>query len=363
MIKYIILITLFNLINSCSSVTTPHSKKPTPSESSSAQSAKDEEYKRKIASLEKKIQELEKKKSEPVEVEPPKELSAPQEVAAPKEISAPKEIYSKSSEDRKKKQIKNSWIDPLTGMKFLFIPGGTFLMGSHLSEKNRFINETLHEVKVGEFWMGEKEVTNYQYFLFDPNHSSKDSKYQDLANDDQPVAGVTLFEAQAYAKWLSNKTGKHFHIPTEAMWEYAARAGTTSPYFWGENIELACNYANIADETSMREIGFKNIIKCDDRYKTSAPVGSYFPNAYGLYDMIGNVWEWTCSAYTISFAGNSKIYYNGNENNCSNKKSTRFVLRGGSWDNAKWGLRSAYRFAGWPGYKTFYNAGFRLVFK
>ena len=236
-------------------------------------------------------------------------------------------------------------------------------MGSPLSEKNRFINETLHEVNVGDFWMGEKEVTNYQYFLFNPNHSSRDSKYPDLANDDQPVAGVTLFEAQAYAKWLSNKTGKHFQIPTEAMWEYAARAGTTSPYFWGENIELACNYANIADETSMREIGFKNIIKCDDRYKTSAPVGSYLPNAYGLYDMIGNVWEWTCSAYTISSASNSKIYYNGNENNCSNKKSIRFVLRGGSWDNSKWGLRTAYRFAGWPGYKTFYNAGFRLVYK
>ena len=363
MIRLLIVLSLVLNLAACASKSNPPSKKPTPSESSSSQSAKDEEYKRKISALEKQVQELEKQKAEPIEVEPPQEVSEPQEVSAPKEVSAPMEVNSKLSKDRKKKQIKDSWIDPLTGMKFLFIPGGTFLMGSPLSEKNRFINETLHEVNVGDFWMGEKEVTNYQYFLFNPNHSSRDSKYPDLANDDQPVAGVTLFEAQAYAKWLSNKTGKHFQIPTEAMWEYAARAGTTSPYFWGENIELACNYANIADETSMREIGFKNIIKCDDRYKTSAPVGSYLPNAYGLYDMIGNVWEWTCSAYTISSASNSKIYYNGNENNCSNKKSIRFVLRGGSWDNSKWRLRTAYRFAGWPGYKTFYNAGFRLVYK
>jgi len=195
------------------------------------------------------------------------------------------------------------WTEPTTGMKFRRIPGGSFLMGSPPSEEGRRGNERQHTVSVGGFWMGETEVTNRQYRRFKPGHYSKNG-------DDQPAVEVSWNDAVAYAKWLSQKTGKRFRLPTEAEWEYAARAGTKTARYWGNDPDEACGYASVYDPQAKREFGIDwESHSCDDGYKVAAPAGSFKPNAFGLHDMLGNVWEWTCSEYKKS--------YDGSEQKCS----------------------------------------------
>jgi formylglycine-generating enzyme required for sulfatase activity len=216
---------------------------------------------------------------------------------------------------RQKQESEGVWIEPNTGMKFRRIPGGSFRMGSPSSEKGRSGNwlsnsdETPHTVSVGKFWLGEMEVTNRQYRLFKPGHDSGSYKEHSLNGADQPVVKVSWHNAVAYAQWLSQKTGKRFRLPTEAEWEYAARAGTTTAYYWGEGI--GNNNANCDG--------------CGSRWddKQTAPVGSFKPNAFGLFDMLGNVYEWTCSEYKAS--------YDGSEQKCA-VSASKYPLRGGSWN-------------------------------
>ena len=127
-------------------------------------------------------------------------------------------------------------------------------------------------------------------------------------------------EAVAYADWLSRKTGKHFRLPIEAELEYAARAGTTTARYWGDGIGR--NNANCDG--------------CGSRWdnKRTAPVGSFSPNAFGLFDMLGNVYEWTCSEY--------KNPYDGSEQKCT-VSAEDYSLRGGSWDEGPGWVRAADR--------------------
>ena len=147
---------------------------------------------------------------------------------------------------------------------------------------------------------------------------------------------VSWHDATAYAEWLSQRTGETYRLPTEAEWEYAARAGTDTEYWWGNDI--GSNNANCNG--------------CGSWYgKETAPVGSFAANPFGLYDTAGNVWEWTCSEYTEK--------YNDKEKQCSTSAS-RFVVRGGSWFDAPGGLGSAFR--NWDGPIAHgVNYGFRLA--
>ncbi|MED5418595.1 MAG: SUMF1/EgtB/PvdO family nonheme iron enzyme, partial [Verrucomicrobiota bacterium] len=178
---------------------------------------------------------------------------------------------------KQKQESAGVWTEPTTGMKFRRIPGGSFLMGSPPSEEGRRDNERQHTVSVGGFWLGETEVTNRQYRRFKPGHDSKSRKGHSLNGDEQPAVYVSWHDAVAYAKWLSQKTGKHFRLPTEAEWEYAARAGTKTAYYGGESIGR--NNANCDGCGS------------DWDGKQTAPVRSFKPNAFGLHDMLGNVWS------------------------------------------------------------------------
>jgi formylglycine-generating enzyme required for sulfatase activity len=212
--------------------------------------------------------------------------------------------------------------DGSEGPKMVWIPAGKFNMG----DKNK------HEVSVDKFAMGIYPVTFAEYDYFCDATNREKPKDRDWGRDNRPVIYVSWHDAVAYTEWLSEQTGQQYRLPTEAEWEYAARAGTETDYWWGNDIdETKANYNNNLGRTS--------------------PVGDYDANPFGLYDTAGNVWEWTCSEYNNS--------YNGQEKQCSTKAS-RFVLRGGSWNNGPRFVRSAYRYRDEPTYRDVFY-GFRLV--
>ncbi len=253
-------------------------------------------------------------------------------------------------------QIGQSYTEPETGMEFAWIPAGCFTMGSPEAEKDRGPNEAPHEVCPRGFWMGKHEVTNAQYQRFDATHDSGTHETHPLNAPAQPVVRISWREAAGYADWLSGKTGLRFRLPTEAEWEYAARAGETTSRYWRDDPKQACNYANIYDETARRVKSFSWAnYPCEDGQVVAAPVGRYAANAFGLFDMLGNVAEWTCSEYDAAYAGG--------ETQCADRNAAaegRRVLRGGSWSDYPGLVRFAYRFPASPELRKF-DLGFRLV--
>ena len=251
------------------------------------------------------------------------------------------------------------WRDPVTGMEFVRVPGGCFEMGSPSGEEGRHSNEgPVHEVCVDEFWMGKFEVTNAQYRQFRSVHNSKDYKGNSLNGDNQPAVYVSWEDAKAFAKWLSEKSGGRyqFRLPTEAEWEYACRAGTSTARYWGDDPDDACGYANVHDQTSKRVNKFDwSHHECDDGYAVTAPVGSFKPNAFGLYDMLGNIWEWCEDIYSgdaySKHQRNNPIYVDG---------GSYRVIRGGSWSDGPGYVRSANRGGNSPGGRHD-DLGFRLL--
>ena len=205
------------------------------------------------------------------------------------------------------------------------------MMGSPASESGRGSNEHPHEVCIEGYWLAKYEVTNAQYRQFNPAHDSGNYKGYSLNGDTQPAVQISLTGAIAFAEWLSSKTGKTLRLPTEAEWEYAARAGTKTARYWGDDDANLCRHANIADRTS--KVAFSGFTwaydGCDDGYKVSAPVGRFAPNAYGLHDMLGNVWEWTSSIIDDAYAGGEKRAAITKEDMYSIYPT--WVIRGGSW--------------------------------
>ncbi len=230
---------------------------------------------------------------------------------------------------------------------------------------------------VKRFSAGKFEVTRGQYRVFaeatgrssdgcfiwsradfekDP---AKDWRNPGYAQDDtHPVVCVSWDDANAYARWLSQKTGRAYRLLTEAEWEYAARAGTTTARFWGDTAGMSCGYANGADFTTQVHVPGAaewEIARCDDRFAYTAPVGSYRANAFGLHDMLGNVWEWTQDCWNESYSGapaDGSAWVSGD---CFLR-----VVRGGSWEDAPVGLRAAYR-VGSPTVIRVYIRGFRVA--
>jgi formylglycine-generating enzyme required for sulfatase activity len=221
------------------------------------------------------------------------------------------------------------------------VRAGTFWMGSKENDPDAELDEKpQREVKVASFWIGKYEVTFDEYDLFARVRGHPRLSHQSWGRGRQPVINVSWEDAVAYAAWLSKVTGRHYRLPTEAEWEYAARAGTTTRYWWGD--ELGRGRANCHDCGSQWDA------------KQSAPVGSFEANPFGLHDTAGNVWEWTCSAY--------RGPYYGSESQCapSGGGGEVRVLRGGSWFNRGRFLRSAARHWSVPGHRDGY-IGFRLA--
>jgi formylglycine-generating enzyme required for sulfatase activity len=241
--------------------------------------------------------------------------------------------------------------DNTTGLELKWVEGGCFNMGSPATEPDHGNDESSHQVCVNGFWMGTTEITNRQYRQFRPDHDSGSVQERSLNGDDQPAVNLTAQDAQAFAEWLSWEAGagRRFRLPTEAEWEFAARAGTTTRYYWGNDIDP--RYANFSDRNDPTGAAIGNL---DDGHPVSAPVGSYLPNSLGLHDMAGNVWEWTCSEYNPN--------YGGPEQRCSTRRPAegQRVVRGGSWNNGPGELRSAKRLPRKPDGRE-PIIGFRLV--
>ena len=257
-------------------------------------------------------------------------------------------------------QKGDRWTETITGMEFVGVPGGCFQMGDVFNE-GEDDEKPVHKVCVDGFYMACTEVTQWQYKKImgnNPSHYKADVNWWDnekthnLKNSDQyPVESVTWEQTQDFIKKLSRKSGKHFRLPTEAEWEYAAREG-------GRKVRYGIGKNSINnDQATYYDPGKSEThIFSDDEYKgTILSVGSHMANGLGLFDMSGNVSEWCQDWY-------GKDYYRqSSRHNPQGPSSGSFrVVRGGGWCNYARYCRSAYRFRNTPGYRFNY-LGFRLL--
>lgn len=221
-------------------------------------------------------------------------------------------------------------------------------MGSPESEAERQKRELQHEVRLDDFYMTKYPITQKQWIgVMGDNPSSFKE------NENNPVEEVSWDDAQEFIKKLNEITGDNYRLPTEAEWEYACRAGTTTPFNTGEN--LTTEQANYNGNYPYRNFPKGKYIE-----KTTK-VGSYPPNSLGLYDMHGNVWEWCEDWYGEKYYEECKKQ--GIVENPAGPKIGNFrVVRGGSWPNRAVSCRSAYRGNSTPDDRSI-DIGFRLVFR
>jgi formylglycine-generating enzyme required for sulfatase activity len=254
-----------------------------------------------------------------------------------------------------------TWKEPVTGMEFIWVPGGCFQMGSSDTETGRDADEgPVHQVCLDGYWMGRTEVTNGEYRKFQHKHDSKDYNGVSLNGDDQPAVYVSWDEAQSFMKWLMDQNGGQysFRLPTEAEWEYACRAANEASRYWGDDPNQACTYENVADLTGKNKWGWEDIHSCDDSYVATAPVGRFQPNAYGLRDMLGNVAEWCQDTYKAD--AYARHWLNNPVNTEASGEDAHRVIRGGSWHGKPAESRCAMRASGLPAGRND-DLGFRVV--
>jgi formylglycine-generating enzyme required for sulfatase activity len=223
--------------------------------------------------------------------------------------------------------------------EMIALRGGTYRMGDQVGDGQPY-EKPPHEVRLAPFAIGRFEVTNAEWqacvaaagcsapgVAADPQHS----RY--------PVAGVSWTQAQTYADWLATRTGKPYRLPSEAEWEYAARAGEQGRYPWGSFELDACKQVNLLDASGKREHPqWYWAERCDDHFAAAAPVGSFPPNAWGLHDMIGNVWEWVADCWHVDYSGAPANGAAWMGDNCR-----KHVNRGGGWGNNLRAMRLSSR--------------------
>ncbi len=219
------------------------------------------------------------------------------------------------------------------------IPAGTFLMGSPPSEAGRFPNEApQHSVTLRAFAVGRYEVTWDEWNACVAAGSCPSADDLGWGGGRLPVINVSWTDVQTYLAWLRRVTGKDYRLLTEAEWEYAARAGTTSRYSFGDSEAELCAYANGADQSAKASHSDWQASSCSDGFVRTAPVGSLKPNKFGLYDMHGNVWEWVQDCFAESYDGAAVDGAAQTAGDCSIR-----TLRGGAWYSTPSVLRSASR--------------------
>jgi len=236
-----------------------------------------------------------------------------------------------------------------------------------------------HKVRLQSFALGVFEVTRKEFsayveatdvelkdpcrsfdpqkgFVLAPELTWKKPGFAQTEND--PVVCVSWREAQAYVSWLSKQTNKHYRLPTEAEWEYAARASVNSSRYWAPTVdERACRNANGADASAAKMLGMEPgaAFPCDDGFQYTASVGRFGANPFGFHDILGNVWEWTQDCYTKSYDGAPTDGSASDSADCKTR-----TLRGGSWLNSPRGVRAAIRGFDPPD-NGFVNIGIRVA--
>ena len=279
------------------------------------------------------------------------------------------------------------------GPAMVRIPAGRFTMGAKAQENNRekvpakwakWSSPQRDMTIANAFWIGKYPVTRAEFGLFATDtgrepperawtyerndkgefeyteREGRNWRNPGFAQTDQDsVTCVSHDDAVAYIEWLNDRTNGGYRLPSEAEWEYAARAGTETARFWGDGRDAACRFANVADAALVQAMNAifdpERYFPGDDGFAFTAPVGSFLPNPFGLYDMLGNVWEW-CADFWTEHLGD--IPDGGAPNTTGD--SIRRSLRGGSWNINPRGLRAARRDWDDTGLR-FASTGFRVA--
>ncbi len=244
--------------------------------------------------------------------------------------------------------------DGSQGPEMVTVPAGGFLMGSPPYEKGRYSDEASRSVRIEQsFAIGKYEVMFHEYDRFATATGRALPNDQGWGRGRRPVINVTWYDAVAYADWLSKQTGARYRLPTEAEWEYAARAGVAASRYWGDDPNQGCAYANAADLDGKQVFVGWAVMNCRDGQVYTAPAGSYHDNDFGLHDVLGNVLEWTCSLYDKEKPAPVQ--------RCEEPAEDRqFVVRGGSWNDEPRNARLADRHRSRPDFQEYF-LGFRLV--
>jgi len=275
-------------------------------------------------------------------------------------------------------QSLETWIEPNTAIVFVRLPGGCFEMGSFLQEKERGDDEgPVHSVCLDSFWISQTEITILQFqqfieqthyqtlaikegfsWIYDGKWKKRDGLHWKkpgfAQTKDHPVVHISYPDAMAMARWMSG-IRRRFSLPTESQWEYACRATTKQSRFFGDDIQKTCEYANVADQTILQKYKAFTIHSCNDSFLFTAPVKSFKPNAFGLFDTLGNVWEWCLDPY------NHQAYLNPKRSMNVTNKRTPVVIRGGSWYSRPKYVRCANRDYVGTIQRRSSDLGFRLI--
>ncbi len=227
-----------------------------------------------------------------------------------------------------------------------------------VAEFRRYVEATGAEPALGcRIWLGGQ-------WVLERDRSWRDPGFAQPPQDAEPVVCVSWEDARGYADWLSKESGKRYRLPSEAEWEYVARGGTSFPRFWGEHdshegaaLSLACDFANVYDSSAVDAFHFPwPNARCSDRITALALVGQYKPNAFGVFDIIGNVREWVMDCYTASYAGRPEDARAWTwQGGCELKG-----VRGGSWASRPRDARAPARGAEPPSLRQS-DLGFRVV--
>ena len=260
------------------------------------------------------------------------------------------------------------------------LPAGSFIMGSWGGELGRDRDEgPTHLVKFRRpFAVGRFAVTRGEFaaFVRDTGHAADHGCYAwnvadwtptaaiswrspGFPQDDRhPVVCVSWFDVEAYVAWLARKTGRPYRLLSEAEWEYAARAGLQARYFFGGDARQFCRYGNGADLSLTAIEPPQPVLACNDGHAFTAPVGSYRANGFGLYDMLGNAWQWVADCLHRSYRGAPSD--GSSWTNSAGADCTHRMERGGSWLQSANRLRSAARM--WSkASDAWFDGGFRLA--
>ena len=248
--------------------------------------------------------------------------------------------------------------------EMVVIPPGEFDMGFDGGEPDRY-EGAVHHVKISApFALGRYELTTGEYreFVKATGHISgtdcniatgadvnfvkgrdwqNPGYYGRAAKANDPVVCVNWLDVRAYVDWLAKRTGKPYRLISESEWEYAARAGSYTPYPWGEAADQGCITANIYDRTAAKALKLKvPPADCTDGSAAMAAVGSRKPNPFGLYDIIGNAWEWLEDCYAVPYAADVPVDGKPYE---APGTCERRVVRGGGWSSGTFRDRSSWR--------------------